>query len=147
MIPEGLKRKLAVEVQPSGAQPNFVTTDPSQISITSLADGIQVTSLGAGKGPGGVPGVPEIQATDGTTVFDRVGFFILPPQRVSVGYHFMSDPPRGGLLKNLPILRTCLWSNRAQSRRRSCDDKKAQRSLGATSEHSLHNPLGGERHV
>ena len=105
VIPEGQKRKLAVEVQPSGAQPNFVTTDPSQISITPLADGIQVTSLGAGKGPGGVPGVPEIQATDGTTVFDRVGFFILPPQRVSVGYHFMSDPPRGGLFKNLPIFK------------------------------------------
>jgi hypothetical protein len=106
VIPEGQKRKLAVEVQPSGTQPNFVTTDPSQISITPLADGIQVTSLGTGKGPGGVPGVPEIQATDGTTVFDRVGFFILSPQRVSVGYHFMSDPPREGRFKDLPIART-----------------------------------------
>ncbi|MGA7904395.1 MAG: hypothetical protein WBL40_23560 [Terrimicrobiaceae bacterium] len=81
-----------------------MTTDPSKISITPIADGIEVTSLGGGGGS--APGVPEIQATDGINVLDRVGFFILPQQQVSVGYHFMSDPPRKGLFKNLPIGRT-----------------------------------------
>jgi Domain of unknown function (DUF4157) len=104
-VPEGQKRKLAVEAQPSGTQPNYVTTDPSLISITPIADGVEVASLSAGKGAGGVPGVPEIQATDGINVLDRVGFFVLPRQQVSVGYHFMSDPPREGPFANLPIFK------------------------------------------
>jgi hypothetical protein len=104
-IPEGQKRKLAVEVQPSGAQPNYVTTDPSQISITPIADGVEVTSLGGGGGTGRLAGA-EIQATDGINVLDQVRFVILPQQQVSVGYHFTSDPPREGLFKNLPTGRT-----------------------------------------
>ncbi len=96
--------KVPVDVHPSGAQPSYATTDASQISITPIADGIEVTSIGGGAGH--APGVPEIQATDGANVPDRVGFNVLPHQELSVGYHFMSDPPREHLFKGLPQGRT-----------------------------------------
>jgi hypothetical protein len=103
-VPEGKKRKLAVKIQPSGAQPNYATTDPSLISITPIADGVEVASLGGGGSTGRLPAA-EIQATDGSNVLDQVRVVILPPQQVSVGYHFMSDPPRKGPFKNLPIFK------------------------------------------
>jgi hypothetical protein len=106
VIPSGLSRKLTIDVHPSGALPAYATTDPSQISITPIADGIEVTSIGGGGGAGHAPGIPEIQATDGVNVLDRVGFNVLPHQELSVGYHFMSDPPREHLFKSLPQGRT-----------------------------------------
>ena len=57
-----------------------MTTDPSQISITPIADGVEVTSLGGGGGTGRLAGA-EIQATDGINVLDQVRFVILPHSR------------------------------------------------------------------
>ena len=100
VVPKGAKRKLRVKVKPEGAQIAYQSLDPAQATVQPTADGIEVTGVSTGGAGAGV------EATADGQVLTHLQVVVLPFQEVSVGYHYLSDPPRRKSFLKLPEFKT-----------------------------------------